>query len=556
MYSNKPTVNILTSLLIEKGVRKVVVCPGSRNIPLVHNFTENPLLECFPMTDERSAAFCALGLSLASGEPVAVCVTSGSAVLNTSPAVAEAFYRHVPLIVVSADRPIEWIGRQDGQTLPQNGILEKITKHGTDIPDVGEEDPAGLNFASLSMNTALNECVKGEAGPVHINMQLKEPLFRFTQSRLPANSNIVSAVPCPTSASPEAERIIDAFIKADTRLIVIGQMTRHDPELDAVIRRLQEHCLILCEPLASASAEPFDNVLPAVARDLSRVPIDMLLSFGGNFVSKRIKQTLRQLDIRSHCEVNAAGTAHDTFMHQTCAVADNETNFLKTLLDKIGRQPTATDKIRERVMPLIQRAVRTIDAYRPPYSQLMAVKELEASLEHRDDEVEMHYANSSAVRLGLLCARRRFIWCNRGVNGIEGSLSTAAGFSLATHAMTICVIGDLSFFYDQNALWNDSLRGNLRIMLLNNGGGGIFHGLDGLDTSHRSMDYITGRHRVCARGVCEQYGIGYLAATNEEEYRRSLDTWLNEKTNRPIVMEVFTDVETDQRAVDELNALI
>lgn len=108
MYSNKPTVNILTSLLIEKGVRKVVVCPGSRNIPLVHNFTETPLLECFPMTDERSAAFCALGLSLASGEPVAVCVTSGSAVLNTSPAVAEAFYRHVPLIVISADRP--WNG--------------------------------------------------------------------------------------------------------------------------------------------------------------------------------------------------------------------------------------------------------------------------------------------------------------------------------------------------------------------------------------------------------------------------------------------------------------
>ena len=556
MYSNKPTVNILTSLLIEKGVRKVVVCPGSRNIPLVHNFTESPLLECFPMTDERSAAFCALGLSLASGEPVAVCVTSGSAVLNTSPAVAEAFYRHVPLIVVSADRPVEWIGRQDGQTLPQNGILEKIIKHGTDIPDVGEEDPVGLNYASLSMNTALNECVKGEAGPVHINMQLKEPLFRFTQSRLPANRNIVSAVSSATGASREAERVMDAFIKADTRLIVIGQMTRHDPELDAVIRRLREHCLILCEPLASAAAEPFDNVLPAMTRELSSGPIDMLLSFGGNFVSKRIKQMLRQMDIRSHCEVNAAGTAHDTFMHQTCAVADNETNFLKTLLDKMGRQHTATDKIRERVMPLIQRAVRTIDAYRPPYSQLMAVKELEASLEHRDDEVERHYANSSAVRLGLLCARHRFIWCNRGVNGIEGSLSTAAGFSLATRAMTICVIGDLSFFYDQNALWNDSLRGNLRIMLLNNGGGGIFHGLDGLDTSHRSMDYITGRHRVCARGVCAQYGIGYLAATNEEEYRRSLDKLLNEKTTRPIVMEVFTDVEADQRAVNELNALI
>ncbi len=556
MYSNKPTVNILTSLLIDKGVRKVVVCPGSRNIPLVHNFTESPLLECFPMTDERSAAFCALGLSLASGEPVAVCVTSGSALLNTSPAVAEAFYRHVPLIVISADRPLEWIGRQDGQTLPQNGILERIVKHGTDIPDFGEEDQTGLNFASLSINTALNECVNGEEGPVHINMQLKEPLFSFTQSCLPANRNIASAVSCGPGTSRDAERVIDTFIKVDTKLIVIGQMTRHDPEFDAVISRLRGHYLILCEPLASASAEPFDNVLTAVARQLSGVPIDMLLSFGGNFVGKRIKQMLRLLDIKCHCEVNPVGTAHDTFMHQTSVVAGNEKNFLKALLDKTRQRPTVTDNIRERVMPLIHRSVSTIDAYCPPYSQLMAVKELEASLENMDCEVAMHYANSTAVRLGLLCARRRYIWCNRGVNGIEGSLSTAAGFSLATRAMTICVIGDLSFFYDQNALWNASLRGNLRIMLLNNGGGGIFHGLDGLDTSHPSMDYITGRHRVCARGVCEQYGIGYLAATNEEEYRQSLATLLNEKTDRPIVMEVFTDVETDQMAVDELNALI
>lgn len=556
MYSNKPTVNILTSLLIDKGVRKVVVCPGSRNIPLVHNFAESPLLECFPMTDERSAAFCALGLSLASDEPVAVCVTSGSALLNTSPAVAEAFYRHVPLIVISADRPLEWIGRQDGQTLPQSGILERIVKHGTDIPDFGEEDQTELNFASLSINTALNECVNGEAGPVHINMQLKEPLFSFTQSCLPVNRNIASAVSCGTGTSRDAERVIDTFIKVDAKLIVIGQMTRHDPEFDAVISRLREHYLILCEPLASASTEPFDNVLTAVARQLSCVPIDMLLSFGGNFVSKRIKQMLRQLDIKRHCEVNPTGTAHDTFMHQTSVVAGNEKNFLKALLDKTRQRPTVTDNIRERVMPLIQRSVRTIDAYRPPYSQLMAVKELEASLENMDCEVAMHYANSTAVRFGLLCARRRYIWCNRGVNGIEGSLSTAAGFSLATRAMTICVIGDLSFFYDQNALWNASLRGNLRIMLLNNGGGGIFHGLDGLDTSHPSMDYITGRHGVCARGVCEQYGIGYLAATNEEEYRQSLATLLNEKTERPIVMEVFTDVETDQLAVDELNALI
>ena len=557
MYSNKPTVNILTSLLIEKEIRKAVVCPGSRNIPLVHNFTECPLIECFSVTDERSAAFYALGLSLAADEPVAVCVTSGSAVLNTAPAVAEAFYRHVPLVVISADRPEEWIGRQDGQTLPQDGILERITKQSTDIPDFNDDDETGLNFASLSMNIALNECVNGEQGPVHINMRLKEPLFDFTVDSLPTGRDIAPVRWfAGTGASQQADQVITDFIEAEKKLIVIGQITHRDAEFDNIIKRLRNHYLILCEPLATSYAEPFDSVLPFMAEKLADTQIDALVSLGGNFVSKRIKQTLRRLDVKSHYEITPSGKAHDTFMHQTCVVAANEKNFLLALLERTRDRHTVKDFMKETFSPVVQVSSNVIDTCTPPYSQLFAVKELELSLEDMDYESEVHYANSTAVRLGTLCARRRYIWCNRGVNGIEGSLSTAAGFSLATEAMTFCIIGDLSFFYDQNALWNASLRGNLRIMLLNNGGGGIFYGLDGLDATHPSMDSITGCHSASARGVCELYDIGYLSAGNEEEYRNALVRFLTEETTRPVVMEVFTDTDTDMKVVSDLNRLI
>ena len=124
MYSNKDSVNILTALLVAHGIRHAVVCPGSRNAPIVHNFNECPDIECHPVTDERSAAFFALGIAQATDQPVAVCVTSGTALLNVAPAVAEAHYQHQALVVISADRPAQWIGQLDGQTLRQPGALQ------------------------------------------------------------------------------------------------------------------------------------------------------------------------------------------------------------------------------------------------------------------------------------------------------------------------------------------------------------------------------------------------------------------------------------------------
>ena len=162
MYCNKANANQLTALLIAHGIKDIVVCPGSRNGVLAHNFHAAPLLNAHPVTDERSAGFVALGLALATGKPAAVCVTSGSALLATLPAVSEAFYRKIPLIVISADRPPQWIGQMDGQTLPQQHALQPYADTYNIIEPQNETERWGNNRL---INEALCRCREPEGRP-------------------------------------------------------------------------------------------------------------------------------------------------------------------------------------------------------------------------------------------------------------------------------------------------------------------------------------------------------------------------------------------------------
>ena len=192
-----------------------------------------------------------------------------------------------------------------------------------------------------------------------------------------------------------------------------------------------------------------------------------------------------------------------------------------------------------------------IAAFEPRYSQMSVVKEFEESLADMEYDYQVHYANSSAVRLADIYADH-YVWCNRGVNGIEGSLSTAAGFSVACRDMVFCVIGDLSFFYDQNALWNTNLGGNFRILLLNNGGGGIFYNLKGLKDSDACEKLVAACHKTTAQGICTQNDIGYVAAHNAEELHLGIALLLTSDTKRPMMLEVFTDISADSNALSEL----
>lgn len=558
MYSNKENVNILTSLLLEYGVSDAVVCPGSRNAPIVHNLSVCEAIRCRPVTDERSAAFYALGLAIATRRPTVVCVTSGSALLNVMPAVAEAAYQHVPLVVISADRPQQWIDQLDGQTIPQPDALGRFVRKAVQLPEPHNDEERWL--CRRLVNEAMHLATCRQGAPVHINVPISEPLFEFDTEQLPQLSrfnNIRRAVIKDASMD-----IPDAFHDATRPMIVIGQLA-HGTVSHETIRSLSEKYVVMSEPLSNPSYMTihFDEAIRYIVSDNSSINDDeddktayypdYVIYVGDTLVSKPARRFLRNAKAPSCLITPDAADIHDPLMTLT-DIVECDTDSINALLASLCDAPDTDERCRfhDRWQSFLDAYAAHADAYAPEYSQMATVKYFEEQLADLDIDICVHYANSSAVRLACIYAQH-YVWCNRGVNGIEGSLSTAAGFSLATHDMTVCVIGDLSFFYDQNALWNSNLRGNLRIILLNNRGGGIFRQLPGLSDSPAADDLVMASHENTAQGICTQNDIGYLSAKSMDEMQIGIVTLLTRESERPMLLEVFTDSNDDVKALEK-----
>ena len=508
MYSNKENVNILTALLVKAGVKHAVVCPGSRNAPIVHNLNECPDIVCYPVTDERSAGFYALGMSQYLQKPVAVCVTSGTALLNLAPAVAEAYYQHIPLVVISADRPQAWIDQLDGQTLPQSDAFGRFVSNAVSLPEPHD------NEERWYCNRLINEALIVRHAPVHINVPISEPLFDFTVATLP-QERMIELIPADTSPHV-LSHVCRMFMQSKRPMLIAGQPM--NPNLDEAV------------------------VL--VGEDERYVP-DFVLYIGGSIVSKRMKHFLRKA--KETWIVNETGEVNDTFMNLTHVVQGNGAVVADQIRFLLEQHPHPFVQMWEELLVKVRRQA---EEYHPCYSQMAAVKCFEeklSAIHHSLSSIsQVHYANSSAIRLANIFANHH-VWCNRGVNGIEGSLSTAAGFSVVSDEKVFCVIGDLSFFYDQNALWNQNLKGNLRILLLNNGKGGIFNMLKGLEQSPVRDKFVAAEHHASAEGICLQNDVVYLKVMNIEEIQQGINTLLYMESQRPVLLEVFTDASEDER---------
>lgn len=587
MFSNKENINILTSLLLEYGVSDAVVCPGSRNAPIVHNLSQCQSIRCHPVTDERSAGFYALGIAQATQRPTVVCVTSGTALLNLAPAVAEAYYQHVPLVVVSADRPVQWIDQLDGQTLPQPDALGSFVRKAVSLPEphvasVGSGD--GLEAAgkgALSdgdkrldeerwmcrrlVNEALHAATCRQPAPVHINVPITEPLFAFDVAELPVAKRFRQME--KVSFLNQQRQLFERFFSADRPMIVIGQMAYGiiSPE---TIRSLSQHYVVMAEPLSNLHYQTihFDEAVRVVEsldrnESLQYVP-DYIIYIGDTLVSKPTRRWLRSTKATSCVITPDALDIHDPIttledivecpledvdllLSSFCDIYDNPEDFEDD--EDVMAHEDSRNGFHVCWQQLLDRCAERAETYEPGFSQMATVKYFEEQLADLDTDICVHYANSSAVRLACIYAQH-YVWCNRGVNGIEGSLSTAAGFSLVTDALTVCVIGDLSFFYDQNALWNSNIGGNLRIVLLNNSGGGIFRQLNGLDKSPVATSFVAAQHETTAQGICTQNDIGYISAKDMGEMQIGIVTLLTRETNRPMLLEVFTDVDEDMKA--------
>ncbi len=487
MFCNKHHVNTLTALLLAHGIKDAVVCPGSRNGIIVHNLNECQEIRLHPITDERSAAFVAIGIWLKTRKPVVICVTSGSALLNTLPGVAEAYYRHIPLIVISADRPEAWIGQLDGQTLPQPNALYPYAKS-WQLTENEEDDW----YCNRLINEAILATQNNGGQPVHINVPITEPLFEFSTPELPEVSVIRQYQ--PQCSQPIPDELLQEICNAKHPLVIIGQY--ENAAMSALLRLKKAGWQIYAENISNQSEAAFFEP--------ETVP-DFVLHLGGALVEKNIKLWLRTQNI-SVIRIDESDELPDTFCHLTAKVRCNPEMALNQIADALKL---------------------------PPLQIMTTPHEWEA----------LFLGNSTSVRWAnrKLSNLADAVYCNRGTNGIEGSLSVAAGYSLVTDHPVLCVLGDLSFFYDCNALWNQHLKGNLRILLINNNRGDIFYKLPGLTASPALDEFVAAGHSNSARGIADSYHCNYIqASTNhlDDDYEDFLAKLKEMPSDRPVLFEI------------------
>lgn len=547
MYTDKKSILQLAALLKAHGIRKIVLCPGSRNIPIVQTLANIPDFTCYPMTDERSAGFFALGLALHGGTPAAICCTSGTALLNLHPAVAEAFYQQVPLVVISADRPAAWIGQMDGQTLPQPGVFGSLVKKSVDLPEVDSEESEW--YCNRLINEALLELNHHGKGPVHINVPISEPFFKLPVTELP-EVRVITRYQGLSVYDKDYQPLIDRLNRYQRRMAVVGQMNLIYLFDKRYTKMLYKHFAWFTENISNQTVPgvPIRNIEPLLCsmnfETQQKMRPELLITYGGHIISKRLKKFLRRHPPVEHWHIAPDGEVVDLYGSLTTVIEMDPFEFLEKIAPMMENRTPEYPRQWEALSKAIPQA-------QFDYSEMSAIG---AVIKNLPAPCSLHLANSSVVRYAQLfdIPANVEILSNRGTNGIEGSLSTALGYATASDKLNYLFIGDLSFFYDMNALWNSNYGANIRILLLNNEGGEIFHALPGLELHENARRFVTATHCTTAKAWAEDRGFEYLSARNSEELNAAVTVFTQASvTNRPMLLEVFTDKNLDIEMLKE-----
>lgn len=528
----------LAEILFSHGVNDVVICPGSRNAPLIQAFYNRFGESCKSIVDERSAAYFALGKSLISRKPTILISTSGTSVLNFAPAVAEAFFQGVPLLIITADRPVEWIGQQDNQSIWQNNIYGKNTKAFYSLPPESREKD-DLWFAQRNINEAFHVSLSGIPGPVHINIPLREPLY----DELPLVSENLQVIQKENLdfILNEKSAFLQKWNTAKSIMLVGGQ---HVPDLSLQneIRRISKdsRVVVLAEPTSNlhafATVSSPEITLNAKTKYPEIALPELVIYFGGQMISKKIKDFLRQLKGTDFYSVSPDETIVDTFQNVNFLLNAKPVSVLKTLNLQDSNKNSGFKLFWEKEKQHSEKIKEKYTA-KIPFSDLSVFKTISENL---PENAVVFAGNSSVVRyLSYFNQKNRVFYSNRGTSGIDGSLSTAAGVASKTTETVFAIVGDLSFVYDSNALWNRDFPKNLKIILVNNEGGGIFHLLKGPSESEAFTPFFNAHHPVDFKKLCEAFGLDYYFSGNQTETETSIRDLIQPK-NYAEVLEIRT----------------
>ncbi|MDE7159544.1 MAG: 2-succinyl-5-enolpyruvyl-6-hydroxy-3-cyclohexene-1-carboxylic-acid synthase [Muribaculaceae bacterium] len=551
---------IFFDVLIEQGVGTAVCSPGSRNTPLLMAAAareEEELIKCVVINDERVAAFTALGISLASRRPVILVCTSGSALLNYAPAVAEAYYRGVPLVILSADRPEEWIDQDDSQTIRQSGALSGIVKASYSFPALPSGLPDKEWYANRMANEAIMTALSGKPGPVHINIALDNPLNAATDAPLPMQRLISLDRPDASLPAPVMRELLDEARGA--RILLVAGFHSPDHTLNEAVARFAslQNVAVMAENLSNlhlhGDASSVDATLIRLSdKEREALRPDIVISIGGALVSRKLKEYLRTLPPSQHWSVGHSPYTADCFKCLTRKIETSPAPFLRKLAGMM-RHTGVPQESTARDYATLWRAARLrsrafLDAYveEAPWSELKLFSILSRSL---PAGCNLFLSNGTAVRYAQLFPFNvHAIFCNRGVSGIDGATSTAIGGALAYGGMTVLITGDMSLAYDLGAFASHLMPERMRIIAVNNAGGGIFRFIPSTRDLPAREKFFCSDPALPVEGITRAFGLEYLHADSESSLHAMLPRLLSPAA-KATLLEVSVDPALSSRTL-------
>ncbi|MGR7814516.1 2-succinyl-5-enolpyruvyl-6-hydroxy-3-cyclohexene-1-carboxylate synthase [Lacinutrix undariae] len=576
-YPKIPLAQTVIQLCKAKNIKHIVISPGSRSAPLTIGFTHDPFFTCYSIVDERCAAFFALGIAQQTKHPVALVCSSGSALLNYYPAIAEAYFSDVPLVVLSADRPEYLINIGDGQTINQENVYENHILYSANLKlDLGTkpkylqgDEPAIMKsiehklerFLGIKqeiqeaneaeINTALNKAIKKQ-GPVHVNIPFDEPLYEVVDELSVTPKTITADFKPNRIDAVDLKMCLEDWSHASKKMILVGVNPPNSIEQQWLDELANDNSVIvLTETTSNLHHHQFFGsidklIAPFTDEEFLKLQPDILLTFGGLVVSKKIKAFLRQYQPKQHWHIDEK-KANDTFFCLEKHLEVRPNQFFSEFIPKITHFKKSDYKpffktIKDHRKTQHKAYLKTLDftdfkAYNRVFKTLPAKSILQLS-------------NSSTIRYSQLFPIDKHInvFCNRGTSGIDGSTSTAVGCAVINNTPTTLITGDLSFLYDSNALWNNYIPKHFRVIVFNNSGGGIFRILPGNKNSSNFETYFETTHQFTAKQLSEMYHFQYVTAHNETELETALEDFYLE-SDSPKILEVFTPREANDSAL-------
>lgn len=546
-YSTNVNVQLMIALLKEHNIRKVIASPGTTNLEFMASLQQDDFFQVYSCVDERSAAYMACGLAAESGEPVVITCTEATASRNYYSGMTEAYHRKLPVLAVTGMHAYSSVGHLEPQVIDRSVSPTDSMKRKINLPVI--KDESDIKESELLINTAILELKRNGGGPVHVNMPWGGPKFDFSVQKLP-DVRVIKRY----TVDDELPKIEDGKVA----VVVGGHLEWTQRQVEAVDAFCEKYdAVVYCDHgskyygkyRVQAAVIAYQKINYDILQNINTV-IHIGEEIADDNFAKKIKAA------KQTWRVSPDGEVRDTFKNLRNVFEMQEHRFFETY---------AVDN-KEKKESYLQECLAISDKLNQntpelPFSSIYVASQISVRL---PEESVIHFGVSDTIRAWNLFPLPKTVRtsCNTGCRGIDGCVSALMGASFADRdTLYFGVVGDLTFFYDMNALGNRHVGNNVRLLLVNNDGGNIFRhnghpsqvwlGFEEANKYIAAAGHFGSKSRELVKAYAENLGFEYLSATDEKEFAEAMERFVTpECTDKPMLFEVFTESKNDSNAFE------